>query len=406
MRFGANVGKFTAAGALALFAVVFALIVWRFFSGGEGDAARLYQTRAVVPGVVERSVTASGAVKALVTVDVGSQISGPITEMKADFNSAVKQDDLLAVIDRAPFEAKVAAASANLAIAKAEVVRRQAAAAKIQRQLGLLDRDVGRYRTLAASAGVSRQQLDQAETQSGATRHELGAAQADLDIAKATVVLRQAELDQAEINLNRTLIRSPINGVVIDRRMQRGQTVTAEYQTPVLFQIAQDLSQILILAQVDEADIGAIRKGDRGIFSVEAFPDEEFSGVVDQIRLAVTRTSGVVTYTVVVRAHNPDMRLFPDMTATVRIVTTRRENVLNVPNEAIRFRPTTAVIDGGEPIVGQTQIWILDANNSMKPRRVRLGVKGDATTEILEGELQPDDAVILRARDPAAPERK
>ncbi|MFO1103031.1 MAG: efflux RND transporter periplasmic adaptor subunit [Methylocystis sp.] len=404
MRVGATRARYAAAGALALFIGAFAFGVWRFFTGGEADGAQLYQTRAIDHGVVERSVTASGAVKALVTVDVGSQISGPITEMKADFNSDVKQDDLLAVIDRAPFEAKVAAASANLAIATAEVVRRQAAFAKIQRQLGLLDRDVGRYRKLAASDGVSRQQLDQAETQSGATRHELSAAQADLDIAKATVVLRQAELDQAEINLNRTLIRSPINGVVIDRRMQRGQTVTAEYQTPVLFQIAQDLSQILILAQVDEADIGAIRKGDKALFSVEAFPDEIFSGVVDQIRLAAAKTSGVVTYTVVVRAQNPDMRLFPDMTATVRIVTARRENVLNVPNEAVRFHPSTPAHDGAGPIMGQSQIWILDENKSIKPRRVRLGVKGDSATEIIDGELQPEDAVILRAKP--APEGK
>ncbi|MFO1126779.1 MAG: efflux RND transporter periplasmic adaptor subunit, partial [Methylocystis sp.] len=332
------------------------------------------------------------------TVDVGSQVSGPITEMKADFNSAVKQGDLLAVIDRAPFEAKVQAASANLAIAQAEVTRREAAIARIQKHLGLLDRDVGRYRALASSAAVSRQQLDQAETQSGATQHDLAAALAELETAKATVVLRQAERDQAEINLGRTLIKSPIDGVVIDRPMQRGQTVTAEYQSPVLFQIAQDLSQILILAQVDEADIGAIHTGDEVRFSVEAFPEETFPGVVDQIRLAATKTSGVVTYTVVVRAQNPDMRLFPDMTATVRIVTTRRNDVLNVPNEAIRFRPATALAEDANRS-GQTQLWVLDAGNSMKPRSVRLGVKGDAATEILDGDLQLGDAVILRARN-------
>lgn len=398
--------SFAKRAAIALFAFTTATAGWRYWRDSDLAAGGLYQTHLLSRGVVERSVVASGAVKALTTVDVGSQVSGPITEMKADFNSKVKQGDLLAVIDRAPFEARVTAATANLAIAKAEVARREAAAAKVQKQLGLLDRDVGRYRALASSAGISRQQLDQAETQSGATRHDLGAAQADLESAKATVVLRQADLTQAEINLNRTIIRSPIDGVVIDRRMQRGQTVTAEYQTPVLFQIAQDLSQILILTQVDEADVGAIHTGDKVTFSVEAFPDEGFSGVVDQIRLAAIKTSGVVTYTVVVRAQNPNMRLFPDMTATVRIVTACREDALNVPNEAIRFRPATAVTQKTKPSGGQIQLWVLDAHNWIQPRLVRLGVKGDMTTEILDGELQPGDAVILRAGDQVTPGSK
>ncbi len=280
MRIDAKGKKISIVGALILSAVAFGVTLFWSFGAGNADATRLYQTRLLGRGVVERSVTASGAVKALVTVDVGSQVSGPITEMKADFNSAVKQGDLLAVIDRAPFDAKVQAASANLAIAKADVARREAAMAKIQKHLGLLDRNVGRYSALASAAGVSRQQLDQAQTESGATRHELSAAQAEVESAKATVALRQAERDQAQINFDRTLIKSPINGVVIDRRMQRGQTVTAEYQTPVLFQIAQDLSQIQILAQVDEADIGAVHVGDKVTFSVETFPDETFSGVV------------------------------------------------------------------------------------------------------------------------------
>lgn len=399
MKFTFQNRSATVNAAIALTAIFAALFIWRYWFAADASADGLYQTHVLGRGIVERSVTASGAVKALVTVDVGSQVSGPITQMKADFNSKVKQGDLLAIIDRAPFEAKLAAAQANLAIAKADVARREAAMAKIQKQLGLLDRDVGRYRALASAAGVSRQQLDQAQTQSGATRHELGAAVADLESARATVALRQAEFDQAQINLDRTLIKSPINGVVIDRRMQRGQTVTAEFQTPVLFQIAQDLSQIQILAQVDEADIGAIHVGDKVTFSVETFPEESFSGVVDQIRLAAAKTSGVVTYTVVVRAQNPDLRLFPDMTATVRIVTARRENVLNVPNEAIRFRPATPVADDAKSIAGQSRVWILDASNSIRPRTARLGVKGDSATEILDGELQLGDVVILRARE-------
>ncbi|BGE87042.1 efflux RND transporter periplasmic adaptor subunit [Methylosinus sp. 3S-1] len=392
--------------ALAL-AIIFAGVFgwWRWLAADESAAGR-FQTHPLGRGLVERSVTASGTVKALVTVDVGSQLSGPIIDMKADFNSQVKRGDLIAVIDRAPFEAKVQAASANLAIAKAEVARREAAMAKVQKQLGLLDRDVERYKALASSAGVSRQQLDQAQTQSDTTRHELGAARADLDSARATVVLRQAELDQAEINLHRTLIRSPIDGVVIDRRMQPGQTVTAEYQTPILFQIAQDLSQIQVLAQVDEADIGAVHRGDDVRFTVEAFPEESFAGVVDQIRLAAAKTSGVVTYTVVVRAQNRDMRLFPDMTATVRIITARREGVMIVRNEAIRFRPEAALLGGLGPVDGHARLWVLGGGNAILPKLARLGLEGDATTEILDGEVRPGDMIVLRTADAAAQGRK
>lgn len=405
MGFDLRGKKVVVVSALVLSGVILALALRSSFGGGGTDAARLYQTRIVSLGNVERSVTASGAVKALVTVDVGSQVSGPITEMAADFNSKVKQGDLIAIIDRAPFEARLAAARANLSIAKAEVARREAAMARLQKQIGLLDRNVGRYSALASAAGVSRQQLDQAQTESVATRHELGGAQADLESAKATVALRQAELDQAQINFDRTLIKSPIDGVVIDRRMQRGQTVTADFQTPVLFQIAQDLSQIQILAQVDEADVGVIHVGDAATFTVETFPDESFAGVVEQIRLAATKTSGVVTYTVVVRAQNPDMRLFPDMTATVRIVTARRENVLTVPNEALRFRPVAPASDDAKLAAGQNRLWILDASGSIKPRSVRLGLKGDAATEIVESDLKAGDTVILRANEAPTAEK-
>jgi HlyD family secretion protein len=401
--------KFQNVGIKALIGVVLIgapLGGLRLLRSADVNGEGLYQTQAIGRALVEKSVSASGAVKALVTVEVGSQLSGPIVDMTADFNSVVKQGDLLAVIDRAPFEAKMEAADANLAIAKADVGLREAMAAKLQKQLAQLDRDVARYKALAPTAGVSRQQLDQAETQSATTRHDLAAAQAQLDSAKATVALRQADLAQAKINLDRTLITSPINGVVIDRRMQRGQTVTAEYQTPVLFQIAQDLSQIQILAQVDEADIGAVHVNALVTFSVEAFPDETFVGVVDQVRLAASKSSGVVTYTVVVRAQNPKMRLFPDMTATVRIVTERRENALNLVNEAVRFRPATIAADIAKTDNDDTHIWILDSNHAVRQRRVRLGLKGDTTTEILGGDIQAGDRAILRAREAQRTEAK
>lgn len=364
-----------------------------------GMATPAYETRPASLGVVERTISATGSVKALVTVDVGSQLSGLIAEIKADFNDRVKEGYLLAVIDRGPFEAKYASATANLAIARADIGLQQATVAKAQHLLARYERDAGRYRELAPSGSASRMQLDQAETQSATAKDDYAIAQAQLESAKGTVSQREAELRQAQIDLDRTLIRSPINGVVIDRRMQPGQTVTAEYQTPILFQIAQDLSQIQIWAQVDEADIGAVRPGAPVTFSVEAYPNQIFSGAVDQVRLAATKTSGVVTYTVIIKAQNPDQKLFPEMTATVRIISERRENVLNVPNESLRYHSadkTPAISNMGG--VDQAVLWVLDADGKLGRRAVQLGLRGDHSTEILNGEIKAGEEVVLREK--------
>lgn len=371
----------------------------RLWTARETAGAFAYETRPISLGVVERTISASGPVKALVTVDVGSQLSGPISEMKADFNDRVKEGDLLAVIDRGPFEAKYASAAANLAIAKADVGLRQATLAKVQHQLSQYERDAERYRSLAPSGSASRMQLEQAETQYATAKDELAMAQAQLESAKGTVAQREAELRQADIDLTRTLIRSPINGVVIDRKMQLGQTVTAEYQTPILFQIAQDLSQIQIWVQVDEADVGAIRPGAPASFTVDAYPEQSFSGSVDQIRLAAAKIGGVITYTVIIGAQNPEQRLFPEMTATARITTARHDSVLTVPNEALRFRPPAERAATRTPAsAGQAVLWVQGADGTLSPRQVRLGLKGDHVTEILSGEVKEGDAVALRAK--------
>jgi HlyD family secretion protein len=370
--------------------------LWTLHSAADGPA---YETRPVSLGVVERTITSTGPVKALVTVDVGSQLSGIIAEMKADFNDHVKEGDLLAVIDRGPFEAKYASAAANLVIAKADIGLREATVARARHQLAQYERDAGRFRMLAPSGSASRMQTEQAETQSVTAKDDQAIAEAQLESARGTVAQREAELKQAEIDLNRTLIRSPISGVVIDRKMQPGQTVTAEYQTPILFQIAQDLSQIQIWAQVDEADIGAVRPGAPVTFWVEAYPSQTFSGVVDQVRLAATKTSGVVTYTVIIKAQNPDQRLFPEMTATVRIIGERRENVLNVPNEALRFHPPVEAAFGIKTSdADHAVLWLQGANGKLVPRAVWPGLKGDSSTEILKGEIKAGEEVVLRAK--------
>lgn len=393
-----------AAARLVLVLVALAVVAagWIFWSRHDTAAPAIYETRLVGRGLVERSISATGPVKALVTVDVGSQLSGLIAEMKVDFNDPVKEGDLLAVIDRAPFEAKVASAAANLAVARADVVQKEAAAAKASSQLAQFKRDLARSEALVPKGYASYVQRDQADTQFSVARAELAIAMAQLESAKATVSLRAADLAQAQINLDHTLIRSPIEGVVIDRRMQPGQAVAAEYQTPILFQIAQDLSQILIFAQVDEADIGVVRAGDTVAFSVEAYPDETFVGAVDQVRLAATKMAGVVTYTVIIRAQNKDQRLFPDMTATVRIISARRENALNVPTEALRFRPpASASTDGHKDLGDHVTILASDGTGRLHRRPVRVGLKGDTATEILDGDIKDGEAVVIRAKSVA-----
>ncbi|HEY8063747.1 MAG TPA: efflux RND transporter periplasmic adaptor subunit [Methylosinus sp.] len=376
--------------------VALGLGLWLWIAPRDASDATIYETRSLTLGTVERTISATGPVKALVTVDVGSQLSGPIAEMKADFNDRVKEGDLLAVIDRGPFEAAHASAVADLAIARAEIGLRRAAIAKTRHQLAQFERDAGRYKRLTPSGSASRMQLEHAETDIATTKDDLALAEAQLESAEGLVARREAVVRQARIDLDRTMIRSPIDGVVVDRKMQPGQTVAATYQTPILFQIAQDLSQIQIWAQVDEADIGIVRAGASASFTVEAFPEKTFTGTVDQVRLASTKTSGVITYTVIVRAENPQLELYPEMTATIRIVGAKRENVLHAPNDALRFRPPG--VEASKGAQDQSRIWTLGPDGALQPRTIRAGLKGDAVTEIAEGDVHAGEMVVVRAR--------
>ena len=394
--------KKRAAGAAALLLALFALaLAWPFSEHFKAPLAA-YETSPVVLGVVERSISATGAVKALVTVDVGSRVSGTLAEVKVTFNDEVKEGQLLAVIDRAPFEAKVSAASASLAQARATVSLQEAMLTKSQSQFSQNERDAKRLRGMARGQAASEMSMEQAETQANVARQEIAIAQAQLASARAVVAQREADLRQANIDLDYAQILSPINGVVIDRKIQPGQTVAAIYQTPILFQIAHDLSQITINAQVDEADIGAVQSGCPVTFSVETYPDQVFEGEVEQVRLASVKNAGVVTYTVVVTAQNPERRLLPDMTATVRIICGRRDHVKSVPNEALRFHP--ALVNAAEDTQAPKQLgpedavlWILGGDGALKRRQVRLGLRGDTSTEVLDG-LAVGDSVVLRAK--------
>ncbi len=323
-----------------------AYAVWRF-AWRQERATYDIQTVELSTGSIERSISATGSVQALVTVSVSSQLSGQISELNADFNSKVSKDTTLAVIDPRTFAARVASAEANLAIAKTTITVQEATIVKSQALLDQAQRAAERQKSLAATNATPQATLETAETLVETAKADLQVADAQLANAKATIAQRDADLSQAKLDLDRTQIRSPIDGVVIARNIDLGATVAASLQAPILFQIAQDLTQIQILVLVDEADIGSIGTGQDVTFTVDAFPDRVFSGKVSQVRIAGTTTNNVVTYTVVVSAENPQQKLLPGMTATVRIITGTRHDVLRIPNEAVRFVPPKDVKKAG-----------------------------------------------------------
>jgi HlyD family secretion protein len=328
--------------ALVLLVVVaVALVGWRLV--GHSKATKVnYELAAVDRGMVEKSISSTGSVAALVTVDVGSQISGQISDLKVDFNSQVKKGDLLAVIDPQTYQQRVASAEADMAVAYAGLGTQQANLRKAQTTLDQNKRDYDRSKQLAEKQLIAQNALEDSRKALELSESDLTIAQAQIKNAEASVQTRKSSLEQARIDLSRTQIRSPIDGVVIQRSIDLGQTVAASLQAPVLFKIAQDLSQIRIEAKVDEADIGSIKQNDPATFAVDAFPDQQFRGQVAQVRLASTTVQNVVTYSVMIQAANPRQMLIPGMTANVRIVTDRRENALRVPNDAARFQPPQA----------------------------------------------------------------
>lgn len=325
--------------ALILLAIALAgLLVWQLYWREKPPSFDI-QTAEVSRGPIERSISATGSVQALVTADVSSQLSGQISQVNVDFNSEVEKGTILATIDPRTFASRVASAEANLTIAKATVEVQEANLAKAEALRNQAQRALERQKALISTRATSPAALDQAQTQFETAASDVQVAGSQISNARAAVAQKEAELAQARLDLDRTAIRTPIDGVVIARNIDPGSTVAASLQAPVLFQIAQDLKQIEILVLVDEADIGAIETGQKVTFTVDAFPSRVFDGTVAQVRIAGKTTSNVVTYTVVVGAQNPQQKLLPGMTATVRIITGTRQDVLRVPNDAVRFVP-------------------------------------------------------------------
>ncbi len=327
----------------AIVLVAASIAVWFFGlregSGGTSAGGWEIETASIEQRDLQRVVASSGRIAPLVTVEVGSQLSGQIQEINADFNDEVTAGDLLARIDPQTFQTRVQEAEASLEVARAQVAVAQANVQRSRSELNAAQRAFARAQSLLERGTFSEAQYDNAETAFETARAGLAVSQANLRNAEASLQQRTANRDSARVDLERTFIRSPIDGVVIDRQIDEGQTVAASFNAPVLYLIAQDLSRIQIEAEIDEADIGQIDEGQTVTFDVDAYPGQDFDGEVVQVRLAATDAQNVVTYTVVIEAANRGGRLLPGMTANVTIVTGEVEGALAAPNAALRFTP-------------------------------------------------------------------
>lgn len=353
-----------------------------------GNAAAEWITVNPDRGRITAKVTASGTLSALVTVQVGSQVSGRIAQINVDFNSPVTKGQVIARIDPQIFEAALAQARANLKAAEANLVKAQVQAKDAERQARRADE-------LVEQRMISVSERD-------TTRANADAAHAGVIAAEASVAQAQASVSQASVNLAYTTIVSPTDGVVISRSVDVGQTVAASLQAPVLFVIAQDLRQMQVDTNVAESDIGKLTPEMPVSFSVDAYPQERFSGKVRQIRNAPTTLQNVVTYDAVVGVENPDLKLRPGMTANVTFVYADKKDVLRVPNAALRFRPSAEFLKqsgakSDEPRAerdsSQRKLWVL-REGQPQPVSVRTGISDGSLTEITEGEVTETDAII------------
>ena len=364
------------------------------FFGGERKAPVRYRTATVERGLVESVVTATGTINPVVSVQVGSQVTGKIQSLHADFNSVVKAGDLVATIDPSVYQARRDQAAATLANTKAAVAKSQADLAQRKRELA-------RINSLLGQQFVSQNDVDVAVTaQQG--------AQAQLEVSEAQVKQAKAQLDAADLDLKYTVIRSPVSGIVIARNVEVGQTVTAGFQTPTLFLIALDLTKMQVDTNVSEADIGGIAEGKEAAFSVDAYPGESFRGMVKQVRNAPISVQNVVAYDVVVEVDNRELRLKPGMTANVSIVVARKEDALKVPNAALRFSPpqsgrhaglsegpATAAALKKTTTPGQKRVWREGASGDPEAVSLQTGISDGTFTEIVTDALHEGEPVII-----------
>ena len=360
--------------------IIIAAGVFALFRDKEPEIK--FRTINVSKGDIREIVTASGTVNAVTTVLVGTQVSGTIKHIYVDFNSQVKKDQLIVQIDPAIFEAQVEQARANLLSARANLEKADAALVDAKRTFD-------RTKELYQRNLIARSELDTAET-----NHETSKAQ--VEVAKAQIVQTEAALKLAETNLKYTRIVSPVDGIVVSRNVDVGQTVAASFQTPTLFTIAQDLTKMQINTNVDEADIGKIKIGQPVEFNVDAYPEIIFNGKVWQIRIAPITVQNVVTYDVVIKMDNPELKLKPGMTANVSILTAVKKDILKIPNAALRFRPS----DKNKVNAQQKGFGVWQLVNG-EPNRIPVsaGISDGSFTEVISGDIREGQEIIIESLD-------
>jgi HlyD family secretion protein len=396
-----------------IFSLVIAILVlagtgYGFWRWGSSPKESPYVTMPVQRGNVTQVVSSTGTLQAVVTVLVGSQISGTIDKLFADFNTKVKAGQVVAQLNQDKFKAAVDQARANLLAAESNLAKAKVSVVDAQRTLQ-------RNRELRKRDLMAQSELDAAQT-------AYDAALAQLEVNKAQTAQAQAALNQAMVDLNNTVIRSPVDGIVISRNVDVGQTVAASLQAPTLFTIANDLAKMEVHTNVDEADVGNVSEGQEVTFTVDAFPARRFRGRVHQVRNAPTVVQNVVTYDAVVRIDNKELLLKPGMTANVQFLVNRKEDVLTIPNMAMRFKPPDQKNEAQEllrqeqsraaPTVGARRtsrspggggggrggrritIYVLSAGKA-EPVEVQLGITDGSKTEVRDGELREKDAVII-----------
>jgi len=417
----------------------------------RGPGPVQYYTAKVENGDIKQVVEATGTINAVITVQVGSQVSGTISRLSADFNSKVKKGQVIAQIDPALFQGALSQARADYENAKANLAVAVANTAKAKASALQTKTDYDRNLGLAKQGVISQQSLDLAKANADSAQAQVSAALAQEQQARAQVQQKKAAVDVAETNLDYTTIHAPIDGTVVARNVDVGQTVAASLQAPTLFTIAQDLTKMQVYAKTDESDVGQIRPGQKVTFKVDAYPRDTFSGVVSQVRMNSTVVQNVVTYDTIVDFNNPELKLFPGMTAYVTIPVATAGNVVKVPNGALRYKPdmsateleavyqkyglpenggrahavpTSGAGNGGDPRPHEgapghrpqanstvssssgdvtaprydTQVvWKLLPDKSLEPVRIRTGITDHTFTEVvqqLNGEIKPGDELV------------
>ena len=343
----------------AIGVLVVILIAWSMLRGGKKEEKVSFETIKVEKKNIHTSITATGTIEPVTSVTVGTQVSGIVSKLYVDYNSVVKKGQVIAELDRTNLISELNTAKANLASSESSMAYEKA--------------NYNRYKTLYDKGLVSADEYESAL----------------LSYRKATedVNAKRESVKKAQTNLGYATITSPIDGVVLSKSVEEGQTVAASFNTPELFSIAQDLTDMRVIADIDEADIGGVKEGQRVSFTVDAFPDDHFEGQVTQVRQQATTESNVVTYEVVISAPNKELKLKPGLTANVTIFTMEKNDVMAVPSKALRFIPTEALLEKGQTISdceGDHKVWTLE-NNTFKAHKVEIGTSNGVMTEIISG---------------------